>query len=281
MKLLNLEGTSMFSRCVMVVVTTFLFLWFTPAAALTRWNANGDFAFSPMDTGNIQAWCYVNAPWGNQSWGMEGATFNSSDRKLDWQRYAIWSTQNAYLYGKEQRGYWGFVRYIQGDVWGGTNCGAIPWKRPTPLAIAGKTLTMKLDLFRDNHTFLTTNNSWVMQAINVWVSASDFPKAGGDLNGKKPLVLDLAFFQQCNWSGCGLSNFEDGSAYHYQALLSTTPSPLRQWKTWKFNLGTYINQALSKFGLPAKNAKVYQVEYVIELHNADGAATIDNFYLEY
>lgn len=118
-----------------------------------------------------------------------------------------------------------------------------------------------------------------MHAINVWVSASDFPKTGSDLNGKKPLVLDLAFFQQCNWCGCGLSNFEDGSAYHYQTVLGTTPP--RQWKTWNFNLSNYINLALTNFGLPAKNAKVYQIEYVIELHNADGAATIDNFYLEY
>jgi hypothetical protein len=264
---------------VMALIGCLLSVGDTPAGAVVTWNRHGSFTLPRFDTGNIRNRCYVRAPWGRRSWGIEGATFTSTDFKLDWQRFASFSGDSAYLYGQEQRGEWGFVRYVQGSVWGGTNCGPIPWHRPAPLSFAGKTLMLHLDLYRDTHTLLQPGDSWVMFAINVWISSPHFPKAGEDVNGRKPLVLDLVFYRACNWAGCGLRHFEDSAAYHYQATIGRTPH--RRWRSWQVNLSTYIDNALNTFGLPATHAKLYQMEFVVELHNAEGVATIDNFYLRY
>ncbi|MBI4523602.1 MAG: hypothetical protein HY695_07305 [Deltaproteobacteria bacterium] len=239
---------------------------------MPRWNVNGNFSLGNMDTGNIRDMFYVAAPWGSGSWGIQGATFTSADRKLSGQRFYC-TGNNAYMYGKEERGEWGFVRYIQGDAWGGTHQGPVPWHKPPPLSISGKTLTMSLGLYRDTHTFLGSGRHWVMYAINIWVSSPNFP-LGRDINHKKPLVLDLAFFH----SG-PLNTHISNDAHHYQEAIGT--APVRSWHSQSFNLSNYINRALLHFHLPSTDAKVYQVEFLIELVNAEGAAMIDNFHLDY
>ncbi len=248
---------------------------------MPRWNVNGDFTLPAHDTGNIRDTSYMRAPWGPGSWGIGGRTFTSSVTSIAGQRYYVNGGQ-AYLYGKEARGDLGFVRYIQGAVWGGS----YPWHIPPPLPLqvgapasragplAIRSLWIDLDLYRDTSRSLGSGRSWVMYAINVWVSSPHFP-SGSDINHKKALVLDLAFYH----SGGSLSSHASDKAHHYQAEIGVTPE--RSWQSWSVNLGYHIDTALRFFGLPSREAKLYQAEFLIELRNAEGAAMIDNFHLNY
>jgi hypothetical protein len=258
------------------------------------WNSCGDFELESFDTNNIQDQCYIDAPWGDSCWGGEGSTFSDpTDHTIDWSRFASWGHE-GYLYGREESGKWGLVRYIQGDVWGGSHCGPIPWNRPTPLLTYGKDLTLEIAIYRDTNNLLTLNDSWIMFAINVWFSSLEFPD-GGDTNGRKPLVIDLIFYHDCNWSGCGYGHFQDNDAFHYQVFIGETP--YRQWRSWSIPLHYHIQQAMDvqwdQYCRPGTSPcygpidhaedtlKLYQLEFVIELKNADGAATIDDFFLTY
>ena len=249
------------------------------------WNSDGGFALDPIDTGNIKDQCYINAPWGSNSWGVEGSTFSDpADYTINWSRFAILSSDpdQGYLYGRDGSGKWGLVKYIQGDVWGGSNCGPIPWNRPGPLPTYGNDLTLKIDIYRDTNILLTSDDSWIMFAVNLWLSSPHLPSRG-DINDRKPLVIDLIFYHDCNWDGCGYGHFEDDDAFHYQVFISETP--YRGWGFWSIALNNYIQEALNYPSWPIADAeetlKLYQLEFAIELKNAVGAATIDNFFLEY
>ena len=213
----------------------------------------------------------MDAPWGDQSWGIEGASFDKENpsHAISGANFISWGNE-GYLYGKEEAGYWSFVRYIQGDVWGGTYQGPAPWYVPPPLETYNKTLLLEIDIQRDTNLFLTESESWHMFAINVWLNAPDLPK---------PLVLDLIFYHDCNWDECSWGSFEDEDAYHYQTFIGETP--YRQWKSWRIPLDQHIEEALMAFDLTshAPQTKLYQLEFLIELKHAEGAATIKNFFL--
>jgi hypothetical protein len=250
---------------------------------MSVWNADERFVLLPCgDTHNLKNQIYSNAPSGSSSWGIQGRTFQPSpDSGLDGQRYS-YSSSGLYMYGKEEQGRLGFVRCIQGDVWGGLHrpSNRVPWHTPLPLPIHGKTLMVGLDFYNDTSRLSHTSNAWIMFAINVWVSAPSFPKADNDRNGKKPLVLDLAFFHASH-GGAQLRSHESGVAYHYQTLVGNTPE--KQGHCYFFNLSRYIEQALRAFSLWSQptDAKLYQLEFLIELKNAEGAAKISHFCLQY
>lgn len=241
---------------------------------------DGAFDLSPVDTGNIDAACTMLAPWGAGSWGAEAATFSDpEDHTIDTARF-IGTGENGYLYGLETRGRWGFVRFIQGDVWGGGNCGGIPWHRFDPIATAEKDLRIELDIYRDTNNLFTTDDSWIMFAVNLWFSSPDLPDAGGDVNQRKPLVMDLVLHHECTMEGCVLENKESAEAYHYQAVVDE--APLREWRAVSIPLASHIEAALAHFDLPPAaraSLALYQAEVVVELHRAEGAASIDNVVL--
>jgi hypothetical protein len=238
------------------------------------------FDLAQMDTGNIDAACTMRAPWGAASWGVEAATFSDpEDRTLDTARFMA-TGENGYLYGLETQGKWGFARFIQGDVWGGGNCGPIPWYRFDPIATDRDELWMDLDVYRDTSNLFTDDDSWIMLAVNLWFSSPDLPEAGGDINGRKPLVMDLVVYYQCTIAGCGLENKESDSAYHYQAVVGE--APLAEWSHVSFSLAPHIEAALAAFDIPADvrpSLALYQAEVLVELHRSEGAASIDNVVL--
>ena len=250
------------------------------AAADATYLRDSAFGLAALDTGNIDAACTMLAPWGGESWGVEAATFSDpDDRTIDTARF-IATGENGYLYGLETRGRWGFTRFIQGDVWGGGNCGAIPWHRFEPIAIAGEELSIDLDLYRDTSNLFATDDSWIMFAVNLWFSSPDLPQAGDDLNGRKPLVMDLVLHHECTIADCGLETRESETAYHYQAVVGE--APLREWRHASIALAPHIEAALAHFDLPPEaqaTLALYQAEVVIELHRAEGAASVDNVVL--
>jgi hypothetical protein len=238
------------------------------------------FDLAQVDSGNIDSACTMIAPWGDASWGVEAATYSDpEDHTLDTARFMA-TGENGYLYGLETQGKWGFVRFIQGDVWGGGNCGPIPWYRFDPIATDRDELWIDLDVYRDTSNLLTTDDSWIMFAVNLWFSSPDLPKAGGDTNGRKPLVMDLVVHHQCTIAGCAIENKESETAYHYQTMVGE--APLGEWSHVSFPLAPHIEAALAHFDLPAEarpSLALYQAEFVVELHRSEGAATIDNVVL--
>lgn len=243
---------------------------------------DGDFAIPTFDTGNIDGSCTMLAPNGDRSWGVEAATFSvPEDRTIDTARF-LSNGESGYLYGLENRGRWGFVRYIQGDVWGGGNCGPIVWNTFEPVATAGRDIRIDLQVYPDTEKLFTENDSWIMFAVNLWFSSPDLPLEGGDLNGRKPLVMDLILDHACTMPGCAYGHKESESAYHYQAsVVSEAPTP-GTWNPVSMDVSEHLAQAVEHFELPAAAAeslKLYQVEFVIELYRAEGAASIDDFVL--
>jgi len=251
------------------------------------WNHDGDFELGPFDTGDIVAECTLDAPWGGDAWGLEGSSFDSNNpgHTIDLARFSS-AGHDARLYGKEESNYWSLVRYIQGDVWGGPHggCPPITWYRPPPLATYGRDLSLEINIQRDipDDEATLPPGGWVMFAINVWFSSPEFP-VGVDANGRKPLVMDLIFYHDCNWGGCGYGSKESDLAYHYQAFIGQTPHG--QSTPWTIDLNEHIQQAL---GYPWPSGSIahaedtlhlYQLEFVIELKRAEGEAHIDDFYL--
>lgn len=239
------------------------------------------FDLEPMDTGNINEACTAQAPWGPDSWGIEAATFSDPlDRTIDTARFLA-TGRDGYLYGYEGKDRWGFVRFIQGDMWGGTNCGPVPWHTFPPVSTFGKEPWIDLELYRDTNELHTESSSWIMFAVNLWFSSPDFPKEGGDVNGRKPLVMDLVLHHECNTSdGCTYQHGESEHAYHY--MTSVGQAPFAEWGIFSIALAPHIENAFSTFDLPQaarETLKLYQVEFVIELKSAEGAASIDDFVL--
>ena len=121
------------------------------------WNAHSRFKLPAYEPGNQYNSCFIAAPWGAQSWGLLASTFTGPlNHTLDAARFALFPNHaDAYLYGKDLTGRWGSVRYIQGDVWGGSHCGTIPWRIPPSLRKKKRQLVLKVDYYRDTRNLLT------------------------------------------------------------------------------------------------------------------------------
>ncbi len=265
----------------------------TAAAGGTVWNPNGTFALPSHDTGDISNAYFVSAPWGSGSWGIEASTFTSAPYTLSNARFRLLNPPGqAYLYGKETAGEWGLVKVVVGDVWGGTRTGPIPWNVPPPLAIVDKNLTLKLDIYRDTEHLLTSDESWLMIAVNLWFSSPDLP-AGTDKTGRKPLVFDLALYHECNFGGCALGSFEDADAFHYQTIIGETSLDAARclnrpgWQCWTISLNDYIQAALAfdwqitgSIASAGSSLSLYEASALIELKMAEGAMSLDNFQIE-
>lgn len=274
-----------------------LLMAFTVPPLAPTWNHNGDFSLprSPQIGGNLEETCFSLAPWGADSWGVEAGSFNSANQTLTAARFAQFG-ENLYLYGKQQNApddfSLGLVRAVQGNVWQDrTLCDApIPWYIPEPLPLQND-LQLALDYRLDTANLLAVDSAWMMVAVNVWLSSPEFPP-GADGRGRKPLVLDLVLYHACNTPGCHLEHFEDEAAFHYQKIVSDNQLRLGHALEWRAALAPHVQDALlSEYacrdeqctgfpaGLSLDALHLYQLEFVIELRNAEGAALIDNFHL--
>jgi len=250
---------------------------------IETWNSSGDFELDQIDTGNHQNECYIDAPWGDNSWGTEAFTFSDpEDHTIDCSRFTC-SQHEGYLYVKDESGQWGVARYIQGDIWGGSHCGTIHWNIPEPLSTKDKDITLDIDILRDTNELLSSSDSWIMFAANIWLTSPGFPE-GEDINGRKPLVLDLIFYHDCrDPDGCDYEHREDDNAFHYQTFIGETP--YRQWRSWSVSVTEHIQNALDyqwtsgNLSHAKDTLQLYQAEFVVEVKNAEGAASIDNFFL--
>jgi hypothetical protein len=265
------------------------------AAPPNIWNADGRFHLTSYDTGELSNVCFINAPWGRQSWGVEASTFSDpSNHRLQTARFIRRYGRAAYLSGMDTKSRWGFVRFVQGDVWGRSHCGPIPWRVPPPLRTSGRQLVLEVDYRRESARLLTPRNSWLMPAVNLWFSSPALP-AGGDKTGHKPLVMDLAFGYRCNIPGCKLGSFEDVYAYHYQRFIPyrryANPARCEQrpaWRCYSIPLNGLIRNALRHDWKPsgpiarARNSlSLYQLDVLIEFYNSRGSASIDNVWLKH
>jgi len=234
---------------------------------------DGDFELPAFDSGTRKQRCVVEAARG--AWGIEASTFSDrSNHALALSRFQI-AGGEAHLYGEESDGRWGFVRYVQGDVWGGTNCGPIPWNRAIDVALSPDA-TIELRVFREKSKLTSRLSSWLMFAVNLWFSAPSFPP-GKDKQHKKPLVMDLIFHHQCNSPFCGPRHYVDEAAHHYQESVGT--ASFREWVTLEIPVGRHLRAALERFDLPGEGVSLQQVEVLIELRHAEGAMRIDDFQL--
>ncbi len=276
-----------------------LLMAFSARAISPAWNRDGDFALPPAPDidQNYTERCLSLAPWGAESWGLEAGSFNGANNTLSGSRFAQFG-ENLYLYGKQETPSddpaLGLVRAIQGNVWQDrTLCEEpIPWHVPDPLPLTDD-VQIALDYRLDTAALLTSDASWLMIALNVWVSSPDFPP-GDDGRGHKPLVLDLVLYHDCNAPGCQLEHFEDDPAFHYQTLVSDNRLRIGTPLEWRASLLPYVQAALlteyicregTCTGIPPEVAanpdalRLHQLEFVIEMRNAEGAALIDNFHL--
>ena len=119
------------------------------------WNHDGSFDLPVFDTGNLRDICFIDSPWGGGSWGIEASSFDdgNGDPPLgytkDEARFASFFGQNGYLYGRNESQEWSLVRFVQGDMFGGSNCGQIPWHVPEPLEVKDAEPVIYVDFYRD------------------------------------------------------------------------------------------------------------------------------------
>lgn len=249
------------------------------------WNIIPDFALLNADTQG-QSSCLTDAPWGSGAWGIEAGSFqdaqgNVTDRHIDAFRF-VTNQQSGYLYARDEQSRWGLVRYIQGTAWPGSLCGTpIPWQVPSPLAVTSGDSPLALDIRHtiDTYNLLTDDDSWLMFAANMWFHSDDAPKR---------LVVDIVLSHECNQDPyCRIRNFESDEAFHYMtqvvpqadALTADTAVTVdvRQVVQDALN-ATYLNETSSNRLGPTYNAQtlnLLQLEYVIEVYNAEGAASVD------
>jgi hypothetical protein len=129
-----------------------------------------------------------------------------------------------------------------------------------------------------------------MQAVNVWLASpnnlvKEYKKSylsdikNPDCYGNKALVLDLAFYHK---AGAKLEWQEERrDAFHYQRLVELLPPG--QKREISFNLSKYIEEARQAIPTlaPIEDLRLHQLEYLIEVKDAEGEATITKFQLEY
>lgn len=256
----------------------------------TVWNKDPGFDWIPFDTGNLQNGCFLYAPQADRSWGAEAAVFaGASDHAISAARFCS-SGQDAYLYGRNIKSdtAWGFVRYTQGDIMGGSFCGPQLFAKPQPEILANQRLVLEFDLFLDQARLLKQHNSWVMVAVNIWFTSSAFP-SGIDCTGHKPLVLDLYVHHQSSMAPSPQAH-ESEKAFHFPWKLS--PAIEGRWKSWHIDLTDIVTRAL-QHDFPSfverelrkqerpkyRDLELRQLDMVLELVNAEAAATIDNLRL--
>lgn len=251
------------------------------------WNIHGDFSLDTFDTGNITQCCNSLAPWGASAWGIEYATFqNAHDHRLTAARFKN-SGWDAYLYGKNLRPgrAWGYVRYIQGNIWGNGHCGPRRHFSPSPSPLNNRRVILNLDCILDTATLLTPADSWILAAVNLWLSGPAMPP-GNDRLGRKPLVIDFYIFHQSTMKT--IASHEDEFAFHVPVPLK--PAVIGKKFSWRTDITQHLVNAvqtdfpgLKRLGAARptlEDLKIYQMEFVLELVNAESAATIDNFILE-
>lgn len=233
-----------------------------------------------FDTGLLRDRCYAAAPWGGRSWGIEGGTFSRPGVFTLAQARFSATGHDAYLWGKDDSGDWGFVRYIQGSAWADTNCDATPWRRFRPFDTFGRTIDLGLRIRRETTRLLHPERAWVLFAVNVWLSSPNLPKVGGSRWGRKPIVMDLSVHHETTSPTARLRHFEDQWAYHYQ--VDVAEAPAAAWQSVRVPLHEHIRAAVREFALPPaveRTLQIAQLELVIELHHSEGAARIDDFTL--
>lgn len=254
---------------------------------MNTWNADGDFSLPVFDSGLLKEGCNSLAPWGNRSWGFAYATFKGSfDHVLTVTRFKS-SGWDAYLYGKDIHPgrAWGYVRFVQGDIWGCGDCGSRQYFIPPPGSLHNRRVLLNLDCIIDTAKLLTHNDSWVMAAVNIWLSGPGMPP-GKDCLGRKPLVIDLYIYHESNMGN--IVPQQDEFAFHVPIALK--PAILGEKSSWSADITPQLTQAvqtnfpgLKQLG-PARpqlaDLKIYQLDFVLEMVNAEAAATIDNFNLE-
>lgn len=234
-------------------------------------------ALPAWDSGQIVHACRAEAPWGNASWGVEAASFldedaeASADRTIDLARVSV---QNgaARIAAADVNGRWAFARVIQGDVWGGTSCGPVPWNRIEPILVARQRLTLDFDACLESSALRSAVGSWILAGANVWLSGPTLPARGEDRNGRKPLVLDLMVHHRSSMIGTSDGSHESAVAYHYQT--SVAEAPPGRWTHVALDLTREVRAAAARFGLERSwnELAIGQVELVVEVH--DAAATL-------
>lgn len=271
---------------------------------LPPWGINHDGAFE-MAAFDIEGHngCISDAPWGSRSWGIEAANFtpnNAQRNAISWFRFRK-APAGVYLYGQELSGKWSYVRYVQGDAWGGTHCGDAPsWYIFQPVPVVETPLQVELDFLLDTHTLVTDDNSWLMFAVNLWfrspaIRSNDLTQAN-QVHGNKPLVVDFVLHHECNLeSDCGLRFFESDTAFHYMIPIDPDYSFENGMRRYIFGVNEHIREAVEATYLPEcetteclgeipdealNSLELMQFEFVTELFNAEGAAVIDNFFLK-
>jgi hypothetical protein len=240
---------------------------------------DGAFDLAAFDSGNVEKACTMLAPWGMNSWGIEGATITDPGAPGLGRAHFVGGNHQGYLYGYDDTGQVGFVRFVQGNMRSAGSCGAIPWHVFQPVATAGNGLKVDLDLYRDTSNVFGTTDGTLMFGVSLLFSSPDFP-SGTDLTGHKPLVMNLIASYQCASMPCAYASAEDQVAYHFQTAI--VDAPLGSWTHLTAPLDPQIDAALQHFQLPeaAKNTlKLYEAAFVIEVHHAEGAASIDNYVL--
>jgi hypothetical protein len=135
-------------------------------------------------------------------------------------------------------------------------------------------MTISLDLYRGR----AVAGSRVMYAINLWITGPRFP-VGTDRIGRKPLVFDLSFHVDGSFPHNLLVSFTSSKAHHYQEEVAA--APLNEWRSVSLDLTRIIARGLRRFSLEPEGATICQLEFLIELKNAEASAMIDNLYLSY
>ncbi len=249
------------------------------------WNIIPDFALLNADTQG-ESTCVTGAPWGSGAWGIEAGSFQdatgrATDRRIEAFRF-VTNQRSGYLYARDGQSRWALARYIQGTAWPGSLCGApIPWRVPPPVNVTRGDTPITLDIQHtiDTHNLLTDDDSWLMFAVNMWFNSDDAPKR---------LVVDIVLSHECNFDPlCRIRNFESDDAFHYMTRVVPQANALdadtavtvdvRQVVQDALN-ATYLNESDGGALGPSYNAQtlnLVQLEYVIEVYNAEGAASVD------
>jgi len=247
--------------------------------------ADGEFALPDWDSGTLANSSLEHAPWGPKSWGAAAAVFDDGTNHSVGYVHAATIDERGYLFAQEDRGKFGFIRFVQGDMWGGGYFGPIPWKQFEPVQLTAlarreqKHVMMSFDVYLGDHEPVGEGRHWILQGLNVWLSGPNMP-AGPDKLGRKPLVMDLVIENECSEAGCGLRNFSEDNAYHYQ--MSIAKPAHRVWTHVDVNISAHLAAAWNAFDLPESaldGLAVYQAEYVVELSLMKASALVDNIAL--
>lgn len=205
----------------------------------------------------------------------------------------------------------GFVRYVQGYIWDGPRCDnpwavdKIPWAggewaKDFKRLVDEHEIRIELDYLINEAHLLDQSDSWIMFAINTWFQD---PNQDRNASSNKRVVMDLVVCHKFSKEGLenyedeeGLESFEDEHAFHYQDFV-VDDCNLGNWVTLPpLDLNQKIQDALSEHyvnrcaearncaldgKIPYDSLALKQVEFVMELQNAEGAACIDNFFVKY